>query len=80
MALEGQSVGDEAGLMEDRLQLPPPPPPLPIPIPVGIGGVPDQPLSEVDRKIHSVYGDVVRQNDGTHLDGGIQDDAKWQSY
>ena len=27
-----------------------------------------------------MYGDVVQQNDGTHLDGGIQDDAKWQSY
>ena len=27
-----------------------------------------------------MYGDVVRQNDGTHLDGGIQDDAKWQTH
>ena len=81
MALEGpQSVGEEEGSEGDRPLHPPPPPPPAIPIPVDIGGVPDQLLSEVDLKIQSVYGDVVRQNDGTHLDGGIRDDAKWQTY
>ena len=34
-----------------------------------------RPLSDVDAAIHGVYGDVIRQNDGTHLDGGIRDDA-----
>jgi hypothetical protein len=25
------------------------------------------------------YGDCIHQNDGTHLDGGIKDDAVWQA-
>ena len=28
--------------------------------------------------MRAVYGDCVHQNDGTHLDGGIRDDAIWQ--
>ena len=32
------------------------------------------------RKIQSVYGDRVRQSGGTHLDGGIRDDAIWQAH
>ena len=41
--------------------------------------IPTQPLSEVDLKIQEVYGDYVRQNDGSHLNGGIRDDALWQA-
>jgi hypothetical protein len=33
----------------------------------------------VDLKLKEVYGDYLHhQNDGTHLDGGIKDDALWQ--
>jgi hypothetical protein len=35
---------------------------------------------EADRMMDKVYGDHVHQNPGTHLDGGIADDAKWQDY
>ena len=28
--------------------------------------------------IHSVYGDNLHRNGGTHLDGGVADDAVWQ--
>ena len=49
--------------------------PLVNPIPELARNIRDQPLSEVDLKIQSVYGDYVRQNDGSHLDGGIRDDA-----
>ena len=35
-------------------------------------------LTGVDRTLISKYGDTVHGNDGTHLDGGIKDDAYWQ--
>ena len=33
-----------------------------------------------DRRLCSIYGNTIHQNDGTHLDGGIgvAEDAKWQ--
>eukprot|EP00957_Ditylum_brightwellii_P196594 14978887-Ditylum_brightwellii.AAC.1 len=34
--------------------------------------------SEADRRLQEVYGDTIHLNDGTHLDGGIADDGKWQ--
>jgi hypothetical protein len=39
-----------------------------------------QRLTDADRRLCSVYGDTIHQNDGTHLDGGIgvAEDAKWQ--
>jgi len=39
-----------------------------------------QRLPDADRRLCSVYGDTIHQNDGTHLDGGIgvAEDAKWQ--
>jgi hypothetical protein len=39
-----------------------------------------QRLTDTDRRLCSVYGDTIHQNDGTHLDGGIgvAEDAKWQ--
>ena len=36
-------------------------------------------LSEVDLKIRLVYRDIIRQDDGTDLDGGIQDDTRCQT-
>ena len=35
-------------------------------------------LTEADRRLNEVYGDHPHRNDGTHLDGGIADDRKWQ--
>ena len=38
-----------------------------------------RPTREIgERKLMEVYGDHVYQNDGSHLDGGIADDAVWQ--
>ncbi len=48
--------------------------------PMPIGDLPDATISEADRKLLEVYGDYIHQNDGTHLDGGIKDDAIWQEY
>ena len=41
-----------------------------------------QRLTDADRRLCSVYGDTIHQNDGTHLDGGIgvAEDAKWQRF
>ena len=36
-------------------------------------------LTQCDLKLRSVYGDYVHRNDGTHLPGGIADDALWQT-
>jgi hypothetical protein len=45
-----------------------------------IGDLPGTVLTDVDRMMDRVYGDHVHHNDGTHLDGGISDDATWQDY
>ena len=45
---------------------------------LSIGDLPGYVPNEVDLKLKEVYGDYLHQNDGTHLDGGIQDDAVWQ--
>lgn len=37
-------------------------------------------ITEMDRKLDEIYGDHIHQNPGTHLDGGVADDAIWQSY
>eukprot|EP00956_Cyclotella_meneghiniana_P009504 scaffold13157_cov41-Cyclotella_meneghiniana.AAC.3 len=37
-----------------------------------------QNLTPADWKLMGVYGDTIHQNDGRHLDGGINDDAVWQ--
>ena len=55
---------------EELLRTQPPDPPE----------LPGLQLNAVDQKIQAVYGDHVRQNDGTHLDGGIADDAIWQAH
>ena len=31
------------------------------------------------RKLLAIYGDIVYQNDGTHLGGGIADNKRWQA-
>ena len=43
-----------------------------------IGDLPGAVISEADRKLLDVYGNYIHQNDGSHLDGGIADDAEWQ--
>jgi hypothetical protein len=45
-----------------------------------VGDLPGAEITDTDKKMFSVYGDYVHQNDGTHLDGGIADDAQWQEY
>jgi hypothetical protein len=42
------------------------------------GNVPGSSLSDADQKMDKVYGDHVHQNPGTHLSGGIANDAPWQ--
>jgi hypothetical protein len=37
-------------------------------------------LSKADQMMNTVYGDHVHQNPGTHLTGGIADDAIWQEH
>jgi hypothetical protein len=39
-----------------------------------------QRLTDANRRLCSVYGNTIHQNDGTHFDGGIgiAEDAKWQ--
>jgi hypothetical protein len=44
------------------------------------GDLPGAIITEVDRMMDKVYGNHIHQNPGTHLDGGIADDAKWQDY
>ena len=39
--------------------------------------LPDYVITDRDRMMDGVYGDHVHQNDGTHLNGGIADDAVW---
>ena len=41
---------------------------------------PDGNISPADRKLHEVYGDHIRADDGTHLDGGVPMDRMWQKY
>ena len=41
--------------------------------------LPDFFITDVDRMMDGAFGDHVHQNDGTHLMGGIADDAVWQA-
>jgi hypothetical protein len=43
-----------------------------------VGDLPGATISEADLKLMKVYGDYIHQNDGTHLNGGVQDDSVWQ--
>ena len=43
------------------------------------GDLPDVMVTDVDRKLMGVCRDCIHQNDGTHLDGGVEDDAAWQA-
>ena len=42
------------------------------------GYVPGYVPTSDDLRLREVYGDWVHGNPGTHLDGGITDDGKWQ--
>jgi hypothetical protein len=44
------------------------------------GDLPGNKLSDADRMLDTVYGDHVHQNAGQHLNGGVEDDQKWQDY
>ena len=41
--------------------------------------LPDYTVTDIDRMMDKVFGDHVHQNDGTHLTGGVVDDATWQA-
>jgi hypothetical protein len=40
-----------------------------------IGNLPGVTILPADLKLMEVYGDYIHQNDGTHMDGGIQEDG-----
>ena len=42
--------------------------------------LPDYTTTPVDDLLDSVYRDHLHQNDGSHLNGGIPTDGKWQEY
>jgi hypothetical protein len=63
---ESSNPGDEKTEVEELAQ--------------SIGDLPGYVPTEVDLKLKEVYGDYPHQNDGTHLDGGIKDDALWQGH
>ena len=43
-----------------------------------MGDLPGEILTAADDKIFGVYQDWVHKNPRTHLDGGIEEDGKWQ--
>jgi hypothetical protein len=43
-----------------------------------IGDLPGATIHDADRNLLGVYDDYIHQDDRTHLDGGIKDDAVWQ--
>jgi hypothetical protein len=43
-----------------------------------VGNLPGATILPADLKLMKVYGDYIHQNDGLHLDGGVQDDGAWQ--
>jgi hypothetical protein len=45
-----------------------------------VGNLPSAAISEADLLLDKVFGDHIRQNPGTHLDGGIAGNALWQDY
>ena len=56
------------------------------PSPFDLDWVPDEgadleeyELTEADALLDSVYGDHAHSNDGRHLNGGIEDDTRWQA-
>jgi hypothetical protein len=49
-------------------------------IPPDSSDLPGYTLTEVDKIFDEVFGDHIHQKPGLHLDGGITDDATWQSY
>ena len=45
---------------------------------MSVGDLPGKSLTDADDNILGVYQDWVHQNPGTHLDGKIEEDSKWQ--
>jgi hypothetical protein len=44
---------------------------------IPVSDLPGTMLTEVERLVDKFFGDHVRQNDGTHLNDGVADDANW---
>jgi hypothetical protein len=44
-----------------------------------IGDLPSDVVTDADQKLLELYGEYIHQNDGSHLDGHIQDYAVWQA-
>ena len=40
--------------------------------------LPGYKITEQDRQLTAIFGDYIHSNDGTHLDGGVQNDPFWQ--
>ena len=49
----------------------------PIPDYLTLSDLPGYQTTDVDQKLYEVYGDYIHQNDGTHLDGGIENNDEW---
>ena len=43
-----------------------------------VGDLPYESLMDANDKLLGVYQDWVHQNPGAHMDGGIEEDSKWQ--
>ena len=81
-ALAGTAPADEPAAAPPTSGPTPAAPPAPVegaPSP-SPGDLPSYQPTAVDRKLDAVFGDHVHSNPGTHLDGGIADDAVWQAY
>ena len=47
---------------------------------VSVANLPGERLMATDDNIFSFYQDWVHQNPGTYMDGGVEDDGKWQEW
>ena len=44
------------------------------------GNIPDYIPTDADRRLNGVLGDHIHDNDRSHLDGDIPNDALWQAH
>ena len=71
--LEEELVGTREATQEDQL------PTIHGNLEPDVGAdLPGYRITEADCRLDGIYGDHVHANDGTHLDGGIDDDVTWQ--
>eukprot|EP00957_Ditylum_brightwellii_P094239 7175280-Ditylum_brightwellii.AAC.1 len=76
---EGKRQGALAGELETEEGDRPPAPEGTLGGKERVGGRQAREESAADRQLHQVYGDMVQGDDGTHLDGGVPEDKKWQA-